>query len=203
MYYLVFSRSRNSDGNYENNMHYMGITKSDAIDKFNERAENAFSISASQETLYFTGFNSDLKFLNEIKKLEIKDVTSSHIITIMQNVALATCVNTLTVSGYKPKLILEHDCSHCEESNVNVQKNAYGEYLCADCWVDYLTTDKGLVEYYIGIANGTYSKDSFSTDDLADIAASWSNNTNELKESNTEEWLTYIEAQYKEAVKAK
>jgi hypothetical protein len=125
-------------------------------------------------------------------------VTSAQITAVMQNLDLATCVNILNASGYKPKFILEHECFECEGSNVNVQKNAYGEYLCTDCWVDYLTTERGLVEYYIGIADGTYSKESFSAADLSKIEAAWSSNCNTLKELKTEDWVSYVANRYLE-----
>jgi hypothetical protein len=199
MYYFVFSRSRNSDGSFTNNMHYKGASKTAAISVFETRVVNSFSITAVQEHVYFSGFNSDLTFVNELKTVDVLNMTNAHINTLLRNMPAATCTNTLAVSGYKPKCSVVLECEECDCTNTTVQKNVYGKYLCADCWATYLTSEEGLVEYYLGIANGAYSDDSFSAADLASIVSSWAANKNRLNKTAAE--IALIEANYASAIK--
>lgn len=56
---------------------------------------------------------------------------------------------------------------------------AYGENRCEYCWDDYLMTDKGKVEYLIGICEGDYPMSDFDADFLGHVAVCW----NKHKES--------------------
>lgn len=50
---------------------------------------------------------------------------------------------------------------------------AYGEKRCPDCYDDYLMTDKGKVEYLIGICQGAYPVSDFDADFLGHVAVCW------------------------------
>ncbi len=57
---------------------------------------------------------------------------------------------------------------------------AYGEKRCEDCYDDYLMTDKGKVEYLIGIYNEDYSISEFDADFLGHVAVCWTKYRDEL-----------------------
>lgn len=59
-------------------------------------------------------------------------------------------------------------------------KTAYGEELCEDCMYDYMTTDRGKVEYIIGLANGDFSMSDFDADFLGWISVCWTRYRDEL-----------------------
>lgn len=58
---------------------------------------------------------------------------------------------------------------------------AYGEDRCEDCWYDHLMTDKGKVEYLIGLCNGDYPMEEFDADFLGHVSVCWRKYRNELK----------------------
>jgi hypothetical protein len=196
MYYTVFYRGKTTDGSITNAIHYAGVSKSAAINAFNYALANAFSITATPGNLYFAGFSSDLTFLSTVQSTGA--TTPDKVSAILKNLRSATCVNMLTISGHRPKILLVRECAECDSSDKAVQRNAYGDYLCTDCWTTYLTSTEGLIEYYIGIANGTYNKDTFSEADLTAISNSWAANKSKLNKADAE--LTRIEDAYNAAI---
>ena len=44
-------------------------------------------------------------------------------------------------------------CADCDTHHRDLKRTAYGDYLCEDCWDDYLNTDAGKVEYFVDICN--------------------------------------------------
>jgi hypothetical protein len=52
-------------------------------------------------------------------------------------------------------------------------KTAYGEYRCENCWDDHLMTDKGKVEYFIGLCNRDYDMSEFDADFICHIIVCW------------------------------
>jgi hypothetical protein len=64
-------------------------------------------------------------------------------------------------------------CANCEENKVELLKTAYGDYICEDCWNEYINTDIGRLEYLIGICNGDYPKEDFDADFLGSVVVSW------------------------------
>ena len=44
-------------------------------------------------------------------------------------------------------------CTKCGTNRKELLKTAYGDYLCEDCWDEYILTEAGLLEYLIGICN--------------------------------------------------
>lgn len=67
---------------------------------------------------------------------------------------------------------VESFCYNCGKTSDRFL-TAYGEYLCEQCWDDYLFTDAGKVEYIIGICRGDYPMDYFDADFLCHCAAMW------------------------------
>jgi hypothetical protein len=202
MYYIVFSRNRDiGNGGLTSTMHYQGVSKSDAIGAFTTASTSAFNITAPAGNLYFAGFESTLPFLKDIKQVG-KLTDREKINSIITNLSLAICLNTLNTSGHRPKHITAHECSECDAANATVQKNVYNEYLCADCWTIYWTKRISLAEYVVGLANGTYNLESFSDDDKFTIVEAWKTDVDSNNKSNraqliaagwTEEALAEIE----------
>lgn len=64
-------------------------------------------------------------------------------------------------------------CAKCDKLMVEHFVTAYGEHCCEDCWDDYLMTDKGKVEYLIGICRGDYPASDFDADFLGHVATCW------------------------------
>jgi hypothetical protein len=69
-------------------------------------------------------------------------------------------------------------CDECGSRKKELLKTAYGDYLCEDCWDDYICTDPGKLEYLIGICNGDYPASDFDADFLGEVAESWKTNSN-------------------------
>lgn len=183
MFYIVFTRSVTSNGSSVK-IGYRDFNKSEAMAKIsgpNGLLNNLFGVSTPATNLYFIGFDKDLDFIDSLR-----DTSAAHstIVNIaLRNISSATFVNTFTTSGYKHKLATSHECECTDCDNKAEIRNAYGEYLCADHWAEYMAGKRGLVEYYIGIANGEYYKNAFSEDDLKDIEDSWTQNKASLNTS--------------------
>ena len=64
-------------------------------------------------------------------------------------------------------------CANCEENKIELLKTAYGDYICEDCWNEYINTDTGRLEYLIGICNGDYPVEDFDADFLGLVVVSW------------------------------
>ena len=182
MYYIVFSRKRHKDGGLISSLYFKGASKSNAVIAFTNAAASSFNVTSAEGDLYFAGFKSDLAFIKEIKKLNIKWTDSDCppedkeiINTVLRNLGLATCLNTLNISGYKPKFAVVHECVECDSDSALVQKNVYGDHLCTDCWAKYWNTRKSLAEYVIGLANNTYKAESFNEEDKEAIVDAWLN----------------------------
>lgn len=65
-------------------------------------------------------------------------------------------------------------------------KNVYGEFLLSCNWDEYLESDKGKVEYLIGIVRNKYQLEDFDADFLGEVAISWNNYKHELDLSEKE-----------------
>lgn len=64
-------------------------------------------------------------------------------------------------------------CANCDKTRGEFLKTAYGDFLCEDCWDDYICSDTGRLEYLIGICNGDYPADDFDADFLYEVVKSW------------------------------
>lgn len=82
-------------------------------------------------------------------------------------------------------------CSNCEENKLELLKTAYGDYLCEDCWDDYICSDEGKLEYMIGICYGYLPIEEFDADFLGEVAKSWMTHYNELE--LTQQQITEVE----------
>lgn len=178
MYFIVFARNKNKSNGLTSNLYYRGTSKTEAIASFNTAAASQFNVTSAAGNLYFAGFDSDLEFIKEIKKPDTEIINKEKINIVLRNIGLATCLNTLNTSGYLPKVSMIHGCSECDSNSVLVQKNAYGDYLCNECWAKYFTWENraSLAEYVVGLANGTYAVESFSEEDKVAIMAAWTTN---------------------------
>lgn len=64
-------------------------------------------------------------------------------------------------------------CIKCNRKVDDLFESLYGETMCEYCWDDYLMTDKGKVEYLVGIVRGDYPMESFDADFLGHVAVCW------------------------------
>jgi DNA-directed RNA polymerase subunit RPC12/RpoP len=64
-------------------------------------------------------------------------------------------------------------CIKCNRKVDDLFESLYGETMCEYCWDDYLMTDKGKVEYLVGIVRGDYPMDYFDADFLGHVATCW------------------------------
>lgn len=71
-------------------------------------------------------------------------------------------------------------CSKCDKALGEYLVTAYGEVCCEDCWDDYLMTDRGKVEYIIGICRGDYPMSDFDADFLGWISSCWKTHRDEI-----------------------
>ena len=71
-------------------------------------------------------------------------------------------------------------CDKCGKVLGEYLLTAYGEKRCADCWDDYLTTDKGKVEYFLGIARGDFPIEYYDADFLGWLSVCWRKHRDEL-----------------------
>jgi hypothetical protein len=71
-------------------------------------------------------------------------------------------------------------CANCDAHRKELLKTAYGDFLCEDCWDDYINTEAGRLEYLIGICNGDYPADDFDAEFLGEVAVSWMINYSKL-----------------------
>ncbi len=87
-------------------------------------------------------------------------------------------------------------CANCGKTRGEFLKTAYGDFLCEDCWDDYICSDAGKLEYLIGICNGELYVEEFDAEFLGEVAKSYRINYNLL--DLTAEELTKLEQKAKE-----
>jgi hypothetical protein len=64
-------------------------------------------------------------------------------------------------------------CANCGKITGEFLQTAYGDYICEDCWDDYICADEGKLEYLIGICNEDYPASDFDAEFLGEVAESW------------------------------
>lgn len=67
-------------------------------------------------------------------------------------------------------------CASCDSHNKELLRTVYGDYICEDCWDDYICSDVGMVEYMISIIKGECPVEEFDADFLGKAAVSWQRN---------------------------
>jgi recombinational DNA repair protein (RecF pathway) len=72
-------------------------------------------------------------------------------------------------------------CANCDKTlGGDSFKTAYGDWLCEDCWDDYINTEAGKLEYLIGICAGDLPVEEFDADFLYEVAKSYRINYEKL-----------------------
>jgi hypothetical protein len=71
-------------------------------------------------------------------------------------------------------------CATCDKSRTELLKTAYGDYICEDCWDEYICSDAGKLEYLIGICREDYPASDFDAEFLGEAAKSFLENKNLL-----------------------
>jgi DNA-directed RNA polymerase subunit RPC12/RpoP len=71
-------------------------------------------------------------------------------------------------------------CVKCGKPLGTFITTAYGENRCEDCYDDYLMTDKGKVEYLIGLVNGELDIEDYDADFLGYVGVCWNKYRDEL-----------------------
>jgi hypothetical protein len=87
-------------------------------------------------------------------------------------------------------------CANCGFRHEDLLKTAYGDFLCEDCWDDYICTDAGRLEYFIGFCREDYHPDEFDADFVYEAVKSYQINYDKL--DITAEQLTELENKAKE-----
>lgn len=64
-------------------------------------------------------------------------------------------------------------CDKCGKLVGEHFRTSYGEKRCETCYDDHLMTDKGKVEYFIGLAEGDLVIDDYDADFLGHVSACW------------------------------
>ena len=64
-------------------------------------------------------------------------------------------------------------CANCDKNHGEFLKTAYGDFLCEDCWDDYICSDVGRLEYLIGICYGDIPVEEFDAEFLGEVVKSW------------------------------
>lgn len=82
-------------------------------------------------------------------------------------------------------------CANCDKTDGEFLKTAYGDWLCEDCWDEYICTKVGMLEHLIGICKRDYPIDDYDADFLGEVAKSWRTHATML-DLTTEE-LTELE----------
>lgn len=72
------------------------------------------------------------------------------------------------------------NCVKCGKVLDELFITAYGDAYCLNCLNDYLTTDKGKVEYLIGIVSGNYLLSDYDEHFLSWVATCWNKYRKEL-----------------------
>jgi hypothetical protein len=208
MFYIVFTeydRVKRPSGEYFKPLpvcRYVGRFKESALREFKAHIDFAFSTSSPYPgRTYFAGFDTDLDFIKTFEEKDIKvpqeDVTQNDILLFKSKLDVAICSHVLNHSCHKfTKSIINTKCSHCD-TETTLHKNAFGEYLCVDCWNSYLTTVNSQVEYVIGLAFGEYKIGAFSESDRDTLVEAWKEHKYQL--GKTEAELQAIEAAAREA----
>jgi DNA-directed RNA polymerase subunit RPC12/RpoP len=75
---------------------------------------------------------------------------------------------------------MKHCCTKCGKEVEKLLTTAYGDKRCEACYDDYLMTDRGKVEYLIGLAMGEYPAASFDAEFLGHVWLCWKNYRDEL-----------------------
>ncbi len=75
-------------------------------------------------------------------------------------------------------------CEKCGKQTLDTLINVFSEELCLDCWDDYLMTDRGKVEYFIGIVKEELPIRDYDADFLGHISVCWNKYKNELNHSS-------------------
>jgi ribosomal protein S27E len=183
--YLIFSYYETLDA-FE--MYYVGKSKTEALDKFKIATDFVFDATLKTGRLYFICFDTAKEPGARFKdKVHIADYKLEDISFAIKNLTRAegsSCLYTHVPFATNTKLKSRAVCCDaCAKSATAVYKSAYGNLYCAECWDTYVhpmgsisnTVDRadGLVEYVIGIANGSYSVNTFTDEERGYIAAVW------------------------------
>lgn len=71
-------------------------------------------------------------------------------------------------------------CAKCGKETGTILTTVYGEDRCELCYDDYLMTDKGKVEYFVGIITGDLSIEDYDADFLGHVVTCWKKYRDEL-----------------------
>jgi recombinational DNA repair protein (RecF pathway) len=72
-------------------------------------------------------------------------------------------------------------CANCDKTlGGDSFKTAYGDFLCENCWDDYICSEAGKLEYLIGICYGDLPLEEFDADFLYEVANSYRINYEKL-----------------------
>ena len=79
-------------------------------------------------------------------------------------------------------------CVNCEKTKGEFFKTAYGDTLCEDCWDDYICTEAGMLEYFLGFCREDYHPDEFDADFVREAVKSYRINYDKLDLTDTQRY---------------
>ncbi len=157
-----------------------------------EVCETIFNISQLSDTLYFVGFEDNTEggdlvqdIITRLSSTEDKSITPEELAGLLRNLKKASVLVRLDspIPIHKNIIPATHVCKvDPSHDNTKVIQNAYGDYLCEDCWINYLHSDdrKGLVEYVISIGKGLSSMSLIPVDAINSITEIWESERDNL-----------------------
>ena len=77
-------------------------------------------------------------------------------------------------------------CEKCGKETYDIITSVYGEKRCEDCWDDYLMTDKGKVEYFVGLCLDELDIKDYDADFLGWLGVCWKKYRDELDKTLAE-----------------
>jgi hypothetical protein len=150
--------------------------------------DTIFSISQLSDTLYYAGFEEGTAGARIVEKLIVqlirdndRTITPEDLAELLTNIKKASVLVCLSSpTPLHEKLVpVAHVCSvDSTHYGTKIIQNAYGEYLCEDCWIEYIhSAPRGLVEYAISVGKGltdlAYIPHNNVYDNINDIIAAW------------------------------
>ena len=87
-------------------------------------------------------------------------------------------------------------CEKCGKTLGSYITTVYGEIRCESCYDDYLMTDKGKVEYFIGLCTGELDIKDYDADFLGWLGVCWRKYRDEIPMSNKDIAELEIHAAY-------
>lgn len=71
-------------------------------------------------------------------------------------------------------------CEQCGKQTSDTLVNIFSEELCEDCWDNYLMTERGKLEYFVGLAKEELPLEDYDADFILHCSEMWKKHKNLL-----------------------